>query len=153
MGAGLWVSMQAQPYRESNQRPARGGKHPVVLIADDDRINLMVAKKMLLKILPDAEILEAPDGENAIALYRRYQPELILMDLQMPNTDGYTATQVILEHAYTTGRTTAIIALTAGSIEGERERCLASGMSDFLSKPLAQANLREVVETVLKPAQ
>ena len=120
-----------------------------IMVAEDDRINQLVARKMLGTLFPKVRVIEATDGEEAVAFYREYRPDLILMDLQMPRLDGYAATRAILEEAEANGRQPRIVALTAGVIQGEREHCVAAGMSGFLSKPLDQDKLKTVIESLL----
>jgi len=132
--------------------PQGQAKPAIILVAEDDRINQLVARKMLGTLFPKARVIEAVDGEQAVALYREHQPDLILMDLQMPRLDGYAATRVILEEARSSGRHTRVVALTAGLVHGERERCIEAGMSEFLSKPLDQDRLKTVVESLIDPA-
>ena len=126
-------------------------KPATILVAEDDRINQLVARKMLGTLFPKVRVIEAADGEEAVTLYREHQPDLILMDLQMPRLDGYAATRVILEEAQGSGPQTRVVALTAGLVHGERERCIEAGMSEFLSKPLDQDRLKNVVESLLDP--
>ncbi len=120
-----------------------------IMVAEDDRINQLVAKRMLGTLFPKVRVIEATDGEEAVAFYREYRPDLILMDLQMPRLDGYAATRAILEEAERTGPPPHVVALTAGLIQGERERCVAAGMSEFLSKPLDQNKLKTILESLL----
>lgn len=125
-----------------------------VLIAEDDRTNMLLTKVLLARIFPHASLLEAYNGVQAVELYQQHRPDLVLMDIQMPEKDGYTAAREIRAVETGTGdRTTGrvferravIIALTAGTVKGEKERCLNAGMDDYLSKPVVEDRLREVL--------
>ncbi len=120
------------------------------MVAEDDRINLLVARKVISNILPQAQILEATDGASAVTLFREHRPQLIFMDLQMPHTDGYQATAEILELAAADedGETPSIVALTAGVVDGEDERCRQAGMYGYLTKPVDRDRLQEIIESV-----
>jgi PAS domain S-box-containing protein len=106
-----------------------------ILIVDDNRTNMLLAKRVVAKTLPNALILTADSGPQAIAsFFAEGPPDLVLMDIQMPEMSGHEATKAI--RARETGPRVPIIALTAGTVKGERERCLESGMDDYLSKPI-----------------
>jgi CheY-like chemotaxis protein len=104
-----------------------------ILLVEDNAVNRRVAVAMLGRLGFVAEV--ASDGAAAIDRWRADSYDLILMDCQMPLLDGYEATERI-RLAEPVGRRVPIIALTAGTMVGDRERCLASGMDDYLSKPL-----------------
>jgi len=106
----------------------------VILVADDNRVNLMLARTMISKVLPKSEILKALNGKEAVDQAFAKNPDLIFMDIQMPEMSGYEATRLIRGKEDCTN--IPIIALTAGTVKGERERCLAAGMNDYLSKPI-----------------
>jgi len=91
------------------------------------------------------------NGIEAFESLRKVSYDLILMDCQMPEMDGFSATRAIraLEG---TGRHTPIIALTANAMEGERERCLESGMDDYVSKPVSAAALAAAIDLWLSEA-
>ena len=120
-----------------------------ILIAEDNRVNLTLAKAMIRKILPQATIINAENGEEAVRKFRETKPDLILMDLQMPILSGYEATQIIREEEKQTNNHTPIIALTAGSVKGEREKCLELGMDDYLSKPIVSRQLSSIMKQYL----
>ena len=109
-----------------------------LLLADDNPMNRLLARTMIAKILPNARITEACDGVEAIERFTEQQPAIVLLDIQMPNLSGYEASQRMREietsHA-------VIIALTAGTVKGERERCLEAGMDDYISKPFVLSTL------------
>lgn len=105
-----------------------------VLIAEDNAVNMLLAKTIIRRIAPNATIFEAKNGLEALNLYKSTKIDIILMDIQMPEMNGYEATKKIrgVKHK---GHT-PIIALTAGNVKGEKEKCFAAGMDDFISKPV-----------------
>lgn len=116
-----------------------------VLLAEDTPTNQVLVRHALGKRGHVVEV--ADDGRSVVELAGRRQFDVILMDLQMPDMDGFEATEVIL--AQDRG-TAPIIALTAHSMVGDRERCLAAGMAGYLSKPI---DLRELIEAVESAAR
>jgi CheY-like chemotaxis protein len=106
-----------------------------VLLAEDVRINQLVAVRLLQQLGCTVDI--AGDGYEAVEAWRRNKYRIILMDCHMPNMDGYAATRQIRElETKQNLEPTQIIALTASTMEGDRELCLAAGMNDFTSKPM-----------------
>ncbi len=119
-----------------------------ILIVEDNKINMLLVKTLLKSILPGSTILEASDGKKAIKLYKKEKLDLILMDIQMPHKNGYETTAEIKQlKKY---NNIPIIALTAGIMLGEKEKCLESGMDDYISKPIIRANLEKVLFKWLK---
>jgi CheY-like chemotaxis protein/HPt (histidine-containing phosphotransfer) domain-containing protein len=115
-----------------------------VLLVEDNKVNQMVAQKMLEGL--GCEVRLAANGREALEIWLSQRFDLILMDCQMPLMDGYTATSELRRHEESTGATRVpVVALTANALEGDRERCLAAGMDDYLSKPFR----RETLGTVL----
>ncbi len=104
---------------------------PKVLVVDDNVVNLVIMRKFLANLGIDADV--AANGREAIDFVQRDDFDLVFMDVQMPEIDGLTATRLIRELSLSTQP--FIIALTANAFETDRERCLAAGMNDFLSKP------------------
>lgn len=131
------VDKEKQLYRESLS--------PTILIAEDVPLNMLLVKTYLNSALPNATIIPAEDGQQAFNFYKEKKPDLILMDVQMPVMDGYTATEEIRSFEAIHGGHTPIIALTAGATSKERERCIESGMDDFLSKPIHKELLIKTV--------
>lgn len=123
-------------------------KPVTILVAEDVATNMMLIKILLKKIIPAVEILEARNGLEAVELARAQPIDLILMDVQMPELDGLAATQLIRQTEQDMQHV-PIIALTAGALHEERERCLASGMDDFLTKPVQPAALTEMKKKYL----
>lgn len=115
---------------------------PVILLVEDNSINQIVAGRFLNKIGIRFELAE--DGEQAIEKIKHQHFRLVLMDLQMPVMDGLTATHKIREELGLLDL--PIIAMTANAMEGDKERCLEAGMSDYLSKPIDFTNLKEKLE-------
>ncbi|MEQ9405630.1 MAG: ATP-binding protein [Cyclobacteriaceae bacterium] len=105
-----------------------------VLIAEDNSNNMVLAKMMLKKVLPNAKIIEAENGQDAVNIFVKEKPDVILMDIQMPEMDGYAASREIRK--IETDIRTPIIALTAGSMRADKEKCYDAGMDDFVSKPI-----------------
>jgi PAS domain S-box-containing protein len=119
-----------------------------VLVADDNEFNRMLAKNMIFQLLPGATVIEAANGKEAVEKYHALAPDLILMDIQMPEMSGYEAASEIRKAH---GRRVPIIALTAGTVKGEKERCLEAGMDDYLSKPIVLDRLHMALLEWLAP--
>ena len=118
--------------------PSRGR----VLVVEDNLVNQMVATGLLAALGYASDV--APDGLAAIKAVAENDFDAVLMDVQMPRMDGYTATRHI--RATETGQRLPIIAMTAAAVEGERERCVAAGMDDYLTKPVDPTRLAETLE-------
>ena len=118
-------------------------KSHTVLIVEDNNVNMLLTKTLIKKINTNTRLFEAKDGLEAVALFEKESIDLILMDVQMPNMNGYEATKAI--RALEKGKETPIIAITAGILAHERERCFEAGMDDYLSKPI----IKDDLETIL----
>jgi CheY-like chemotaxis protein len=133
--------------RESNEMGVLGtGLAPSqvrIMIAEDNPINMLLASTILRHILPGVTIMAAVNGTEAVELARKEMPTLIFMDLQMPEMNGYEATMVIRRFEENTR--VPIIALTAGTVKGEKERCLEAGMDDYVTKPVVKNTLEDIV--------
>ena len=103
-----------------------------ILIVDDNKINMLLTKTLILNKVPNCIIYEARNGQEAVDLALEHNPDIIFMDIQMPIMNGYKATTEIRK----TNQNTIIIAITAGIITGEKEKCLEVGMNDFIIKPV-----------------
>ncbi len=106
-----------------------------ILLVEDERINRMLAEKIMLK--QGWNVTPARNGEEALIAWNTGGFNLIVMDIQMPVMDGFEATGAIRKAEKETGGHVPIIAMTAHAIKGDREKCLAAGMDDYLSKPIA----------------
>ncbi len=132
------------------ERPETDAATPAgrVLLAEDSPVNREVAVGMLELLGYEVEVAE--NGRQALVLAERNTFDLALMDCQMPEMDGLTATGEIRRRETSCGRRRLpIIALTANAMQGDREQCLAAGMDDYLTKPYTQMQLREVLHNWL----
>jgi CheY-like chemotaxis protein/HPt (histidine-containing phosphotransfer) domain-containing protein len=115
-------------------------------------VNLAVARKLLDRL--GLEVDAAKDGRVAVDAVHRTRYDLVLMDCQMPEMDGYEATREIrVREAVMKRARLPIVAMTANAMAGDRERCFEAGMDDYLAKPLDIAQLREVLAKWLVPDQ
>ena len=117
-----------------------------ILLAEDSYPNQRLAVGLLSKW--GHTVTVANNGREAIAKFNHEDFDLILMDVQMPELDGYQATAVIREREAKSGLHVPIIAMTAHAMKGDREECLAAGMDDYVSKPIRRAALRSAIEQV-----
>lgn len=122
---------------------SRNGEGLKILIVEDNEFNIRLATILIRNIIPEIEVLEAKDGRQGLAIFKEMHPDLVLMDIQMPAMNGYEVTEVIRKEEV--GARTPIIALTAGNVLGEKEKCLAAGMDDFVVKPIVEQTLRAVL--------
>ena len=138
------LTLQSQP---QSARPASRPQITVhkrrgrILLAEDNPVNQRVASLQLERLGFGVDI--ANSGQEAIAAVSKFDYDLVLMDCQMPDIDGFQATAAIrnLEPK----RNVTIVAMTANAMEGDRERCLSAGMNDYLSKPVEAQKLEEVL--------
>jgi CheY-like chemotaxis protein len=118
-----------------------------ILVVEDNEFNQELAVKLLKKTGHVAVL--AGDGKAALAAWEREPFDLILMDVQMPDMDGFAVTQAIRAKERATNAHVPIVALTAHAMKGDRERCLAAGMDGYASKPIRAAELFEVIARLL----
>ncbi|MGY3053995.1 PAS domain S-box-containing protein [Pedobacter sp. UYEF25] len=111
-----------------------------ILITDDNDLNRLVASILLLNY--GATVIVAENGEDALEMVSKNDFDLILMDVQMPVLNGYETTRILRAQGYTL----PIIALTASAVEGERERCLAEGMNDYVTKPIEEQSFLQNID-------
>jgi CheY-like chemotaxis protein len=119
-------------------------------VADDNAINQRVATAMLANL--GFAVTLAANGVEAIASFQQGSFDAILLDGCMPEMDGYTAAQRIREKEKAGLRRTPIIAVTASAMDGDRERCLAAGMDDYLAKPFLLSDLEKILRRWVRAA-
>ncbi len=119
-----------------------------VLVAEDSPVNQTLIKRLLEKWGHTPVIAE--NGKEALTRFAAEPFDLVLMDLQMPDVNGFEATAAIRRKELGTGTHTPIVALTAHALQGDRERCLEAGMDDYLSKPIETQKLFDVVEAAAR---
>jgi len=124
-------------------------KEVSILIAEDVLMNIILLKAMLSKSLPNARYAEANTGLEALEKYKEIRPDLIFMDVQMPEIDGLTVTRMIRKLEQESQKKVPIIALTAGAFKEDQEKCLEAGMNDFLSKPIESEKINDVLKKYL----
>jgi len=116
-----------------------------VLIVEDNAVNLFLVKTLVKKNFSNAEILVGEDGEEGVTKFEQHKDiDIILMDVQMPKLNGYEATKQIRSLGIE-GESVPIIAITAGTMNGDEEKCISAGMNGYLSKPISSAALQEIV--------
>ncbi|MDI3503627.1 MAG: hypothetical protein PWP64_563, partial [Candidatus Cloacimonadota bacterium] len=117
---------------------------PVILIAEDNLLNQTLLKEMILQQIPNATIYSVSDGYQAVEKAKEIAANLILMDIQMPNLDGVSASKEIRKFS-----DVPILAITADVLSEERNRCLEAGMNDFLTKPILAKDLDKALQQYL----
>jgi two-component system, sensor histidine kinase and response regulator len=121
-----------------------------VLLAEDNAVNQTLAVRLLEK--RDFLVSVAANGRDTLAAFEKEDFDLVLMDIQMPEMDGFEATAAIREIERRTGRHVPIIAMTAHALKGDQERCLAAGMDAYISKPIRTNELFATIESALGKA-
>ncbi|MGI9321007.1 MAG: ATP-binding response regulator, partial [Thiogranum sp.] len=140
------MSASAERAREDVQTAVddlRSGKGATILLAEDHEANSTLLSNVLMS--RGYRVIPVKDGVEALATARDTRPDIILMDIQMPNLDGLEATRQI--RADFVLRDTPIIAMTALTMPGDREQCLAAGVNDYLRKPLT---IKELLKRIQK---
>lgn len=122
-----------------------------ILIADDVSANQMLTQRLLEKLGYSAHIVA--NGKEVLEAMTRVEYDLILMDCQMPEMDGYEATRQIRTLEKKTGKHIPVVALTANAMSGDAKKCLEAGMDDYLSKPIRREQLAQMVKKLLTQAQ
>ncbi len=141
-------SAQKKPEPLVTRHTLREEKHRIrILVAEDNTINQTLAVRILEK--RGYSVSVAPDGQAAVEAFETGGFELVLMDIQMPGMDGFEATAAIREREKLTGGHIPIVAMTAHALVGDQERCLASGMDGYVSKPIRTSELFAVIEKTL----
>jgi len=140
----LQASMGSEPAEDSG--PIRRA-----LLAEDNVVN----QRLLLRLLEREgfEVDVAANGREAVEMFSAFGYDVVLMDCHMPEMDGLAAVAEMRRYDAGAGRHTPVVAITASAGYGDRERCLAAGMDDYIAKPIEVENLRSVLGTHLgRPA-
>jgi CheY-like chemotaxis protein/HPt (histidine-containing phosphotransfer) domain-containing protein len=145
---GILIAMGAVPQEQPESAGAavcaRDGRRPLrILLAEDNEVNQHLAVKTLEK--RGHTVVVAANGREALAAFEREAVDLVFMDVQMPEMDGFAVTTAIREREKAAGGHVPIVALTAHAMKGDRERCLSAGMDAYISKPLRVEELFEAI--------
>ena len=147
-GHGQAKTTQTTAGQEPNTNSSATGAH--ILLAEDNLVNQRVGRAILEKA--GHSVVVASTGQEAVRLWKDQSFDVILMDVQMPDMDGFEATAAIREIEKQRGTHIAIIAMTAHAMAGDRERCVHAGMDDYISKPIHAPVLLELVAQYSKLA-
>ena len=131
--------LHSEPFHSSHKAA------PGILVAEDVIINMILVTTLIKQMIPNVLIYEAKNGLEAYEMTIAQKPDLIIMDIQMPIMSGIEATMAIRNYESGKGSRVPIVALTAGAVKGEKEKCLEAGMDDFLTKPLESNRLHEIL--------
>ncbi len=154
-GSTFWFDLtleNGQPIREGHRAkdrptlpatPAGCGKAFRILVAEDHSINQKLIQAILEQLGHQVEI--AVNGKEAIKFLERTNYDIVFMDCQMPELDGFETTKIIRDSSDEKLKKIPVIAMTASAIKGDRERCLAAGMNDYISKPISIARIKEIL--------
>ena len=137
------------------EKPLLVTRHPVreearslrVLLAEDNLVNQKLASRLLEK--HGHNVVTAANGRQALERIEAENFDIVLMDVQMPEIDGFEATATVRKMEEATGAHLPIVAMTAHAMQGDNQRCMAAGMDGYLAKPLDVKKLLEVVQAVL----
>ena len=144
------VALSARQNVEFLLADVQPARHARILLAEDNQVNQAVAEAMLTKLGYSADLVTT--GTDALRALRDADYDLVLMDCGMPEMDGYEATRRIRDRrAATRNPLIPIIALTADAMTGDRDKCLAAGMSDYIAKPVELRKLADVLKKWLNP--
>jgi CheY-like chemotaxis protein len=139
-----------QPALRSGLADSGSGKtrRPLnVLLAEDSAVNQKLAAAVLGRA--GHQVIIANDGLEAVEAHANNSFDLVLMDIQMPHMDGFEATRRIRDRERETGEHVPIVAMTAHALVGDRERCLAAGMDDYIAKPIYAKQLIATIERLV----
>ena len=142
------IVLRAVEFTDVPQKIMAGTKR--VLLVEDNVANQKLASMILKKL--GYEVILAANGKEAVSGMEN-PPDLILMDCQMPEMDGFEATVAIREMEQSIGRHVPIVAMTANAMQGDRERCIAAGMDDYISKPISPKLMQEKLELWLSESK
>ena len=134
------------PAAQAAERTSQRGKAMKIVLAEDNAVNRTLAIRLLER--RGHLVAVAENGREALATVEREVPDVVLMDVQMPEMDGLEAIRLIREEEKATGKHLPIIALTAHAMKGDRERCLEAGADEYVTKPIRAEDLFSAIERV-----
>jgi CheY-like chemotaxis protein len=137
--------------RASLSERADGSKTLKILLAEDNLVNQKLATRLLEK--RNHSVTAVLNGREAIGALEKNNYDLVLMDMQMPEMDGFEAVRILREKEKSTGKHQPVIAMTALAMAGDRERCMAAGMDGYITKPIRTQELDEILDTFLAPKE
>jgi CheY-like chemotaxis protein len=120
----------------------------LVLLAEDNLVNQRLAVRLLERM--GHEVVVAQTGREALDKFRNNAFDLVLMDVQMPEMDGFAATEAIRKWEHGRQKHVPVIAMTAHAMKGDRESCLEAGMDGYIAKPASREELQQAIEAVMK---
>ncbi|HNI98142.1 MAG TPA: ATP-binding protein, partial [Leptospiraceae bacterium] len=132
-------SMHISPYSLKDMK----GTGLTILAAEDNRVNMSLICRILKSILPEAIILEAVNGAEALRISEKFKLDLIFMDLHMPELDGFSASERIRQSSK--GTDVPIIALTASTVREEMEKAFLCGINEFCTKPVVRSDIEKIL--------
>jgi CheY-like chemotaxis protein len=144
LGGGAEEEALTEPVTEGLRSQGRAGAGLKILVAEDNPVNQVVAARLLER--RGHQVTVAANGREAVAALERERFDLVLMDVQMPEMDGFEATAMIRQAETGTGRHVPIFAMTARTMKGDEERCRGAGMDGYLPKPIRSPDLYAVVD-------
>jgi CheY-like chemotaxis protein len=133
----------APTHTQTDAAIVKNGKNIQVLLVEDNIVNQKIAARVLER--QGHKVILAGDGREAVAALDRARFDIILMDIQMPEMNGFEATAAIRERERRSGDHVPIIAMTAHAMKGDRELCLQAGMDAYLSKPIRAEELTNLI--------
>ncbi|MCI4669781.1 MAG: response regulator [Bacteroidia bacterium] len=143
---GVYENLAPKNKVEEDDQPIENLK---ILLAEDNIVNQKVATRILAKLGYGSEI--AANGLEAIDALKMQNFNIVFMDMQMPEMDGLTATQTIRQMPEFADKQPLIVAMTANAMKGDRERCLAAGMDDYISKPVKKEQIKNMILKWFRP--
>jgi PAS domain S-box-containing protein len=150
-GSKFWFELrlplsanQIEGQQERQKTIPRRFENRRILVVEDNAVNQKIAVKLLEKMGCRVDV--AGNGREAVEMVRSFPYDLVFMDCQMPEMDGFEATRLIRNWEANNGKRIRIVAMTAHAMNGDRERCMAAGMDGYIAKPIRAEDLIEVLE-------
>ncbi|RFS15466.1 response regulator [Emticicia sp. C21] len=142
------VVEESQKTEDTKPKQYVDERYLTILIVEDNKVNMLFARTIFKSVFPNGRILEAENGRIAVEIFKKDVPDIIFMDMQMPEMNGLEATLAIREMEAGKSRV-PIIALTAGTVKGEKEKCIEAGMDDYITKPFIKDTVVKAIQKYL----